>query len=440
MEVTVHARSATVVAIASLASAVGAARAQTPDDDVAALVAGEPFQSAVAFLTRDYDRFVAEMIRLTEIPAPPLAEQERALAYLEMLREHRLADVEMDAEGNVMGVRRGTGRGPMLAVIAHLDTVFLAGTDVTVKRAGTRLLAPGVGDDSRGLALMLAVLRALDGAGVLTANDILFVGSVGEEGVGDLRGARFLFQEGRYAKRIGQVIAIDLTNESTDIWRVANAGIGVIRYRVTFRGPGGHSYEAFGLVNPANALADAITALSRSAVPQEPKTTFNVGVVGGGTSVNSIPSEVWMDVELRSESSEELERLEKALLAGIDTAVARENARGSTASGAIASDVKVIGRRPAGQTPVSSPLVRTVAAAARAFGFTPEYRAESTDANIPLSIGIAAVTIGRGPGGRAHSVEEWTDVEPESVLRAQKVVLASVLGAAGSAPATAHIN
>ena len=242
--------------------------AQTTDSSTMTVVQrireSAQFTQASTFIEGDHDRFVKELIALTEIPAPPFKEQARAKAYLEMLRQRGLSDVEMDAEGNVMGVRKGTRpAGRCSRSLAHLDTVFPEGTDVKVKREGTRLMAPGIGDNTRGLALMLAVIRAMDAGKFQTTSDILFVGNVGEEGEGDLRGVKFLLHKGKYKDRIKQFIAID-GGEQGDITR---GGVGSKRYRVTFKGPGGHSYGAFGLVNPAFAMGSAIAKFSRLQVP-----------------------------------------------------------------------------------------------------------------------------------------------------------------------------
>ena len=322
------------------------------------------FAEASAFIDGDYDRFVNELVALTEIPAPPFKEQARAKVYLEMLRREGLSDVEIDAEGNAMGVRKGTAGGSMVAVLAHLDTVFPEGTDVKIKRQGTRLMAPGVGDNTRGLALMLAVVRAMQAGRFQTTSDVLFVGNVGEEGEGDLRGVKYLLRQGKYKDRIKQFIAIDGGDQSS----ITNGGVGSLRYRVTFKGPGGHSYGAFGLVNPAFAMGEAIAKFSRMHVPVEPRTTFNVGVVSGGTSVNSIPSEVSMDVDLRSESCAELKKVNDAFLALVRQAVDGENGARSTREGKVEADPKLIGDRPCGETPPTSPIVQTVSAAVKAFG------------------------------------------------------------------------
>jgi acetylornithine deacetylase/succinyl-diaminopimelate desuccinylase-like protein len=405
------------------------AAAQTADSLVNSIITNAKFKEATAFLERDQDRFVRELITLTEIPAPPFKEKARAAAYLEWLRGLGLSEVEMDAEGNVMGIRWGTGHAPdspMLAVLAHLDTVFPEGTDVKVKRDGTKLKAPGVGDDTRGLALILSLIRAMDAAKFQTAKNILFVGNVGEEGEGDLRGVKYLLQKGKYKDRIKAFISID----GGDQGPIVNGALGSKRYRVTFTGPGGHSYNAFGLVSPAFAMGSALAKFSRVVVPAKPKTTFNVGVIGGGTSVNSIPTEMFMDVDMRSESPVELNKLVTTFLVIIREAVDEENRTRSTAEGKIGADVKLIGDRPSGETAISSSLVQSTTAAVKAFGLAPTYGIGSTDSNIPISLGIPAVTIGRGNSARSHALDEWVDVEKQSSVQAAQVALTIILTAA----------
>jgi tripeptide aminopeptidase len=404
-----------------------AAGAQAPDAEARRILDSPQFKQAAAFIRSDYDRFVRELITVTEIPAPPFKEQRRAKAFLEMLRQHGLSDVEMDPEGNVMGVRQGVGGGAMLAVVAHLDTVFPEGTDVKVKRDGTRLMAPGIGDDSRGVAVLLAAIRAMNYAKFQTASDILFVGNVGEEGEGDLRGVKYLMQKGKYKDRITQFLAIDGGSQSA----ITRAGVGSKRYRVVFTGPGGHSYGAFGLVNPTYAMAAAIARFADIQVPSSPKTTYNVGVVKGGTSVNSIPFEVSMDVDIRSEACEEMNKVDATFVKIVRGAVDEENRVRSTREGRIEADLKVIGERPCGETPMQSPILRSTAAMIRAFGLTPSYEVSSTDSNIPMSLGIPALTIGRGPGGRSHSPDEWTDVEPNATARSIEIVLGIIVTVAG---------
>ena len=415
------------------------ASAQTAEQRVQTIVSSAPFRDAKAFLDADHERFVRELVTLTEIPAPSFKEQKRGAAYLEMLRAAKLTDVETDAEGNVMGIRRGTGGAPMLAVLAHLDTVFPEGTNVTVKRNGTRVLAPGAGDDTGALALMLSVIRAMDAAKIQTPGDILFVGNVGEEGEGDLRGAKYLLQKGKYKDRIKNFISIDGGTQDG----IVTGALGSHRYRVTFAGPGGHSYGAFGLVSPAFALGNAMAKFSKLQVPATPRTTFNVGVVGGGTSVNSIPNEMYMLVDMRSESPEELKKVDEAFQRTVREAVDEENRARSTAQGRIVADVKLIGDRPSGTTSSSAYLVQAAVAVARSFGFNPSFEIGSTDANVPISMGIPAITIGRGAGGRSHALDEWIDVTKEKNVQAGEIVLATILAASAGgdarvAPAVIH--
>src|ERR1019366_4179897 len=282
------------------------------------ILASETFRCAAGVLAAEHDRTVEDIIRLTEIESPSFNEAVRARTWFDMAKTHGLSDLEIDAEGDVTGIRRGIGNGPLICVAAHLDTVFPAGTDVKVRREGTKLFAPGVGDDTRSLAVLLAFIRALDAAGARTRSDILFVGDVGEEGLGDLRGVRHLFTAGKYRDRIKAFITVD----SPDMETIAVGGIGSKRYHVTFRGPGGHSFGAFGIVNPMYAMAQTMLELSRTHVPATPKTTFCASVTGGGTSINSIPNEVWMDVDLRSQSVDELFRLEARFKAIVEQEVA----------------------------------------------------------------------------------------------------------------------
>jgi acetylornithine deacetylase/succinyl-diaminopimelate desuccinylase-like protein len=396
---------------------------------IAALRADPRFQAACDVLRAEHARTVEDIVTLTEIPAPPFQEERRAAAYLEMLRAHGLEAVRQDEVGNVMGLRRGFGNGDILVVAAHLDTVFPEGTDVRVRREGTKLMAPGVGDDTRSLAVNLAFLRAMDAAGIRTRHDILFVGDVGEEGLGDLRGIRHLFAAHPDRDRFRAFLTVD----SPEVERIVTGGIGSRRFRVTFRGPGGHSFAAFGTVNPIYALAEAARALAATPVPREPLTTHCVSVVGGGTSINAIPETAVMEVDLRSASAEELGRIERAFLDAVESAVAAENA---TRQGTLRAELARVGDRPAGHTPNGAPIARLAAAAVAAEGYSPAFDWSSTDANIPMSLGIPALRIGSGgTGGRAHTLEEWIDVEIEASLRGMRASLATILALAEMEPA-----
>ena len=402
---------------------------QTSDAQVARVINDARFAAAMTAIDRDHDRLVTDIVTLTEIPAPPFKEDRRGAAYLDRLRRTGLADVERDEVGNVMGLRRGTGGGPLVAIAAHLDTVFPEGTDVRVKRDGTRLSAPGIGDDTRALAVLLAMIRGLDAAGVETAGDILFVADVGEEGLGDLRGMKYLFSKGKYAGRIKAFVAIDGAGSGNEI---TTGALGSKRYRVTFKGPGGHSYNAFGLVNPAFALGRGIDKFQAMKVPSSPRTTFNVGVMGGGTSVNSIPYESWMEIDMRSESRAELEKLNETFIGLMHEAADEENRARSTADGRITVDLKLIGDRPSGETPPTADIVQVASAVVRAMGMTPQLTIGSTDSNIPISLGIPAITVDSGGrGDRAHALDEWIDVDKISSVRGIRTALAILLTLAG---------
>jgi len=405
----------------------GAASAQT--GNVQRVLADPKFQAAQEFIAKDHDRFVRETIQITEIEAPPFKEAKRAKIFMEMLRQSGLSDVEIDAEGNVIGLRRGTGAGPLIAIAAHLDTVFPEGTNVKVRREGSKLYAPGVGDDSRAVAVLLEIVRAMDSAKIQTSSDILFVADVGEEGPGDLRGMKYLFQKGPYKDKIKMFISLDPFGWGSD---VTTAGMGSKRFKVIFTGPGGHSFGSFGLVNPAYALGNAIAKLSKMQVPQRPKTTYNVGVVGGGTSVNSIPFESWMEVDIRSETKEELNRAVENFTRLMHEAVEEENRARSTSQGKIEIDVKLIGDRPFGEIFQTAPIVQTAAAVIRAFGMVPTFGLSSTDANIPLSMGIPAITLeSGGTGSRNHTLDEWIDVEKTASVRGIHIAMGVLLALAG---------
>lgn len=400
----------------------------SPKDDVARIVQSPGFKAATQALADQHDRTVQDIITLTEIPAPPFKEKVRGEAYKAMFEAHGLKEVEIDPEGNVMGLRKGTKSGPMVVISAHLDTVFPEGVPVKVRRDGTKLYAPGVADDSRGLAVLLAYVRALDAGKIKTRSDILFVGTVGEEGAGDLRGVRYFFNKGKYKDRVKAFFSVD----GIDASNLTHIGVGSKRYRVTFKGPGGHSYGAFGIVNPMAAMAKATTDLYAITPPLEPKVTYSASVTGGGTSVNAIPDSVFTEYDMRSDSAAELAKLDQKFKAIMNAAVASENAARSTRFGAVTVEIAPIGDRPAGRTAVDAPLVASTAAAIEAFGYRPALNASSTDANAPMALNIPAVTIGSGgSGGRGHSVHEWIDVEKGESVKGMSVGLAALVAAAG---------
>jgi len=342
-------------------------------------------------------------INLTEIPAPPFQEAERA-THLKMLLEKAGADkVWIDEEGNVLALRKGSSGEKVVVLDAHIDTVFPEETNVTVQHKGDTLYAPGIGDDTRGLAMIIAVLKAMNKASIKTKSDIIFVGSVGEEGLGDLRGVKHLFKDNKL--KIDSWISID----GGAIGRVNNAGLGSTRYKALFKGKGGHSWGAFGLANPHHAMGLAISHFTKNAsrfTANGPKTSFNIGRLGGGTSVNSIPFESWMEVDMRSVDKDRLVQIDSIFKFSMDAALKEYNNSGVRDS--ISLELIKIGSRPSGILPEETPLIQRAIAVTNFFNAEARLTRGSTNANIPISLGISAVTIGRGGiGGGAHSLGEW---------------------------------
>ncbi len=364
---------------------------------------------------------IEQQVALCEVPAPPFGEARRAEVFRTAMVGLGLQDVRIDAEGNVIGVRPGRHARPNVVISAHLDTVFPEDTDVKVSRQGTRLTGPGIGDDCRGLAVVLGVARALREHGLETAGTVTFVGTVGEEGLGDLRGVKHLFGTS-LAGKVDRFVSVDGSGVS-----IVNGGVGSLRYRVTFAGPGGHSYGAFGMANPVHAMGRAIAAIGDLQVPSRPKTTFNVGRIGGGTSVNAIAFESWMEVDLRSESPDALAALDGQFKTAVAAAVEAENRRWGNHR-PVTVEVKVVGNRPAGRTADTSPLVQAAVSVNRALGLPAHLGTSSTDANTPMSLGIPAITIGGGGRGEgAHSLEEAFDTAGSAVGTQRAVLLTLAL-------------
>ena len=354
---------------------------------------------------------------ICEIPAPPFKETARGAEYKRRLEALGLT-VRIDSIGNVIAERKGTGSGPTVMIAGHLDTVFPEGTDVKVKREGTMMRAPGIGDDCRGLAVVLAVARAFQMEKVPTTGTVIFVGNVGEEGPGNLRGVRHLFTRD-YQGKIDYFISVDGTGLG-----LTSRAVGSNRYRVTYQGPGGHSYGAFGMPSPIHALGRAIAKIADIQVPTSPKATFNVGIIEGGTSVNTISPSGSMDVDLRSESRQALADLDAKFQAAVRDALAAENARWPASRVKITVKVDTIGIRPAGALPDTAFIVRTALAAGKTLGFTAPTGASSTDANLPMSLGIQAITIDGGGDGRgAHATSESYDDGPNGWLGPQWAAL-----------------
>ena len=384
--------------------------------------------AAHARIAADYDTTIAELIELTEIPAPPFKEAQRAARLAEKFKALGLADVHIDTVGNVIGTRPGTDRAAKaLMVAAHLDTVFPEGTNTKVRRDGDTLHAPGLGDTTVTLVALLSFVRAMDAGKLTTPRDIIFVANVGEEGQGDLRGVRHLFSASPLKPRIGDFISFD----GSTVGRITNSAVGSRRYRVAFKGPGGHSYGAFGLVNPMVAMAGTVSGLYKIAAPTDIKTTYAASTVTGGTSVNSIPNTITMEFDMRSASPANLKAVETQFLKLIDDSVAAENAARNTRYGKISAVPELIGDRPAGTTPANDPLVTTAARILTAGGYSSELGASSTDSNIPISLGIPAITLSAGGGGfRAHALDEYVNVERAAFVKGITTAFDIVVAAA----------
>jgi acetylornithine deacetylase/succinyl-diaminopimelate desuccinylase-like protein len=380
-----------------------AARAQQDAANLGArLLQDSAVRAALDAVRAAEPQTIEDQIRLCEVEAPPFKEAKRAQLYAQMFREAGLQNVRIDKEGNVLGEKRGAQARPHLVFSAHLDTVFPEGTNVTVKREGTLLRGPGIGDDCRGLAVVLAVARAMVKGNIQTPGTITFVGDVGEEGLGDLRGVKFLFREGMKGQ-IDRFVSVDGTGVG-----ITHVAVGSLRYRVTFKGPGGHSYGAFGMVNPIHALGRAMARVADFQVPTDPKTTFNVGRIGGGTSVNAIPYEAWAEVDMRSADQASLTSLDAKFHKAVDDAVADENARWGSRQ--LTVEKTLVGDRPAGRTPANAPIVTAAVSVNKALNLPVSLDEGSTDSNIPMNMGIAAITIDGGGRGRgAHALDESFD-------------------------------
>ncbi|MFK7862801.1 MAG: M20/M25/M40 family metallo-hydrolase [Pseudohongiellaceae bacterium] len=364
------------------------------------LMQNQAVQDGLDYILAREPSYIDEQFRLTEIPAPPFKEQKRAAYFLEQMKARGLSDAYIDSEGNAVGIRKGRGNGPTFLISAHLDTVFPEGVDTSVELRGGRYYAPGIGDDTRGLAALLSLIDALNNSGIETAGDIIFAGNVGEEGRGDLRGIKALFRD---FPQIDGFVSID----GVRLRRITTGGTGSRRFEFHFKGPGGHSFGAFGLASAIHAMGRAIAKIADIETPLYPKTTYTVGTVQGGTSVNSIAADAIFALDMRSNDKQELAKLEQQIKAAALEAVAEENARWN--DGKITVDFNLIGDRPVGKTPASSPIVQVAAMAFDEIGLPlDQLSISSTDSNVPMALGIPAITIaGGGNGGGAHSPDEW---------------------------------
>ncbi|MDM0021522.1 M20/M25/M40 family metallo-hydrolase [Variovorax saccharolyticus] len=411
------------------ALAQNAAVAPTPthvrpavDQAYTQLLAAPSMRKLLDALKADHERSIDDLRLLTEIEAPPFKEQKRAEAFLARMKALGLTDARIDAEGNVIGLRKGSGNGPRLLVSAHLDTVFPAGTDVRVKERDGRLHAPGISDDTRSLSVLLSWLKVLNDQQVQTVGDLMFVANVGEEELGNLRGMKAIFRD---QLDIDGMVGLEPAADGT----VLVLGTASHRYEVNFKAPGGHSFGAFGQVPSAvHGMGRAIARIADIETPTFPRTTFTVGTVGGGTSVNTIAPDARMTIDIRSDEMGPLLETEKKVLAAIDEAVAAENKRWNTTT--LSASAKLIGDRPGGRTPADSVIVEAAVRSNAAFGHRTLLAGASTDANVPMSLGIPAIIIGSGgKTGGFHALSEWIDVT--DAWQGAQNALVTVLGLVG---------
>ena len=372
-------------------------------DQVNSIAELDIMQEAFEYIESTDDQTVETQIHLNEIPAPPFMEEQRAARYAELMQEYGLEDVTIDNEGNVIGKRAGQVGDKTIVISAHLDTVFPEGTDVRVTVKNDTLYAPGISDDARGLTTVLTILRTLNEKDIKTNDNIWFVGTVGEEGLGDLRGVKHLFRDGH---EIDAFISIDGSNST----RIVNKALGSHRYKVTYNGPGGHSWGAFGIANPAHALGHAVSEFDKRAssfIETAPRTSYNVGRISGGTSVNSVPFENWMEIDMRSVSVQSLNEIDAILKDAIEHGLNQANDTKNHGED-LTVQTEMIGERPSGEIDEREPFIQRAIAATKYFGDDHQLVRSSTDSNVPISLGIPSMTLGGGgDSSGSHSLDEW---------------------------------
>ena len=372
------------------------------------------------------DEVIRTQVAISEIAAPTGMEAKRARDVAGRLERHGL-DVSCDGIGNVIARRAGTAGLAPVVVCAHLDTVFSANDDVTVRHEGSHLVGRGIGDNARGLAAMVAMAEVLARTAVRTRHPLVFLATVGEEALGDLRGAKHYFEGA--GRDTHAAIMVDGPGDE----RVVHRAVGSRRWRIRFTGPGGHSWSAYGLPNPLNAAGSVAAMLASIPVPTEPRTTLTVSRIVGGMSINAIPGDALVEIDLRSVSQDLIERLARETRAVVDTALGEENDRRARGTPALTCTIEIIGDRPGGETLESHELVTSAVEATRLIGRTPELGAASTDANVPVALGIPAIALGAGGrGGDAHTPQEWFENVDGSAGIAR--VLTVACQAAGLAP------
>ncbi len=386
---------------------------------------GSPLiQRAFEFINDARQELDDELVRICQTPAPPFKEQARARLVARRFQQIGLGRVRSDEEGNVIAERPGVSSKPRIVVSAHLDTVFPEGTDVSVRREGLRFNAPGISDNACGIVSLIALARALDAGHISTEGTVCFVATVGEEGGGNLRGVRHLFTGGELSSGVDAFISLD----GPGLERITHKALGSRRYQVTVKGPGGHSWGDFGIVNPVHALGRAIARFASYPAPLAPRTSYNVGIIEGGSSVNAIPERASMVVDVRSISSLEIDKLETYLRRVVEIAVREENSQRAMSGTTLTFDLEQVGDRPSGETPVDSTIVRAAIESSRVLGVEPRLDCSSTDSNIPISLGVPAITLGvGGMSGNCHSLAEWYEPVGREIGLKRLVLLTAFL-------------
>jgi tripeptide aminopeptidase len=399
--------------------------------DVARLAASPEVRSAFNWLRTQEPQLTQWQMEMARIAAPPFGESARAAWLAERFREVALDDVRIDDVGNVFGTHPGFGQR-YVALSAHIDTVFPANTPLNIRQQGSRIYGPGVSDNGAGVIAMLGIASLLRSVRLRHALPFVFIGNVGEEGEGDLRGMRHIFSTPRWKDSIAYTVVLDGAGSDT----VVSEALGSRRFEVIVRGPGGHSWSDFGAPNPIVILSKAIETFTATPVPASPKTTFNIGVIRGGTSVNSIPESASMKVDIRSTSMEEMERLEQALRIALNHAVEEESFAAEMRSSAqkrpgVSCEIVPIGNRPAGELPANARILHVIRAVDAQLNNAAQVQRASTDANIPLSLGLEAIAMGGGgSGGGAHTLQEWFDSNGREL--GLKRILLTLLALAGA--------
>jgi Acetylornithine deacetylase/Succinyl-diaminopimelate desuccinylase and related deacylases len=394
---------------------------------ITSLLGTPEIQRAFQFIDGISSELDDELVRICEIPAPPFKEEQRAREIARRFKEIGLALVRFDEEGNVIAERPGLSAEPRIVISAHLDTVFPEGTNVTVRRDGARFHAPGISDNTSGIVSLIALARALEAGGLKTDASIWFVATVGEEGEGNLRGVRHLFTQGDLRSGVDAFISLD----GPGLERITQRALGSRRYRVTVVGPGGHSWGDFGIVNPVHALGRAIARFASYPAPLAPRTSYNIGIIEGGSSVNAIPERASMLVDIRSVSSDEIEKLEAYLRRVVEIAVREENSQRSMSGTSLNYELEQVGDRPSGETSLNSRVVGAAIECSRALGIEPRLDCSSTDSNIPISLGIPAITLGVGGiSSNCHSLTEWYEATGRELGIKRLVLLTGALAGA----------